>query len=386
MQTLDEKTNTIIDFVVIFGQIVWMVSGKSKSNDSANTVAGIYVAEEYAQYIWGQKAQELASRIGADRGHTQDRHNNTLSRGRMTPKEFLVACVNRVVENAKDVKSVAVATFGPYKNLDSSRMSKEYGVLSTVPNYEGWANCRVFEIVTKAFKAHGCEPLVRVYTDVDVAAFGEHLYRAGNGKLGAKRLKTEPLVYLKFSRSISGSLARNGEIVRGMTHPIMSVYRPQRYSRPDGKGEKLYDGYTGCCNHHGDCIEGLIGVKALENRTGKKFHEISNNDGVWDLVAFYVAGLCAAVSGFETPRRIILGGRIIREEHDIVFSNAMLKRVREYFYEYISNDSGALSPEYLGDFDIEDFICLPDNRKEHRGPKPGLHGAIRQAAVNLDLK
>lgn len=358
----------------------------NSGDDSANDVAGIYIAEEYAQYIWGKKDQELNNRIGADKGHTRDRHDNTVDRGLMTPEEFLIECVNRVVDNAKNVKSVAVATFGPYKSLDISRKNEDYGVLASVPNYAGWADCPVFEIVTKAFNARSCQPLVRIYTDVDVAAFGEHVYRAGNGPQGAQRLRTEPLVYLKFSRSISGSLAHDGEIVRGMMHPIMSVFQPQRYSKPNGEGGKLYDSYVGNCRFHGDCIEGLIGVNALEKRTGKPFREISNDDGVWELVAFYIASLCATVAGFDTPRRIILGGRVIREENDIVFANAMLRRVQEHFYEYISSDTGQMSPEYVGNFDRNDFICLPDNRKEHRGPKPGLHGSIRQAAANLSKK
>lgn len=362
-----------------------MVKRKTKIvTDSVSDVAGIYIAEEYAHYIWGKRAHALASHIGTDKGHTYDRHNNTLDRDQMTPEEFLTECVNRIVKNAKNIKSIAVATFGPYKSLDTK--NRDYGVLSLVPNYKNWANCPVFDIIAKAFEAHNCQPLIRVYTDVDAAAFGEHIYRAGNDPSGPNKLRTEPLTYLKFSRSISGSTAHNGQIVRGMAHPVMSAYRPQRFSKQDDKHGKRYDEYVGCCDFHEDCIEGLIGVKALEQRTGKLFEEISNDDGIWDLVAFYIASLCVMVTGFQTPRRIILGGRIIREEHDIVFAKAMLERTHYYFYNYISDDYDHYSPEYLEKFDKSDYICLPANRKEHRGPKPGLHGAIRQAAVNLSIK
>lgn len=356
-------------------------------------VAGVYVREEGADITIGK----LVGPVSATGEHIPrtDRRQATkkLVRGNMHPAEFLKNCAEWIKTNTDDLGSVAVACFGPFRSLDESGVdvverNKDYGKLSDVLGYKDWAEMPIYQIFYETLHDHmRPDQMIRIYTDVDAAAYGEYWYRAKDQRNVPKYLQDSSLVFLNFSKSINGGIAHDGQLWRGRLHPLMSVIRPARYSIVDEDGSLLMDEYEGTCPYHRDCVEGLIGINALQERTGAlKFDEIPDSHEVWEVFAYYAAQLCIAVTGVLAPSRIVLGGRAIKEQTDYVFAQEITRKIRNHFYYQISNGRNQLSPNYKELLDVDEFISLPRRPARRdgriRASRPGVHGALRIAANN----
>ena len=58
----------------------------------------------------------------------------------------------------------------------------------------------------------------------------------------------------------------NGEPLTGISHPEMGHFYPPKHAE---------DTYEGCCDFHGDCLEGLASGPAIEGRFGIKAEQLS---------------------------------------------------------------------------------------------------------------
>jgi fructokinase len=102
-------------------------------------------------------------------------------------------------------------------------------------------------------------------------------------------------------------------------HPEIGHLRlPHDFSR---------DRFAGSCPYHGDCLEGLASGPAIAARWGRPATDLERGHPAWALEAHYLAlgliNLTVAVS----PRRIILGGGVMQQEHLFALTRAEFARL-----------------------------------------------------------
>ena len=156
---------------------------------------------------------------------------------------------------------------------------------------------------------------VRMENDADVAALGEYRFGAGRG--------SKSMVMLTFGTGIGFSAIIDGEIYRGVdgAHPEMG------HSPTSVAGPMCYCGITGC-------FESLASGTAIERRGRSQGYSdaravfagsIAGDDAAQAIIGDAMAATASAawtVAHTFLPDRIVLGGGIIDEHHDL-FVNAI---------------------------------------------------------------
>jgi fructokinase len=185
---------------------------------------------------------------------------------------------------------VGIGSFGP---IDLCPSSSTYGHITSTPK-SNWQN---FNFVGRVGSALGVP--IGFDTDVDAAALGE-------ARWGAAQAISD-FVYLTVGTGIGGGAMVNGKILHGLLHPEMGHIRvPQDRQR---------DPYPGCCPFHGDCLEGLASGPAMQQRWKMPAPELPIPHPAWELEAHYLAlGLANWVCTLS-PKRIVLGGGIMQQQH-----------------------------------------------------------------------
>lgn len=287
------------------------------------------------------------------------------------PKSLIEACLDKIlVRPGITIDFIVIGCFGPFISLDVE--SEDYGKLPNISSHLGWQNVDLYKITEEYLESKECRSGISVHVEVDLVALGEFWFRikedleqrspSDPGHPEARFIRESVHVFLKFSRSINGGIAYGGGSWRGRQHPLMSAVKPRRF-RMGG----IIDPYEGCCPVHHDCIEGLIGIRALEERTGKQsFHSIEDDHPVWSLVAYYVARLCVMTTALIAPSLIVLGGRIIEEAPE---PHRLIERIRGYFLQEIEGD-GRRSPDYPELDRPDEFI------QERKYSRSGLFGGL----------
>lgn len=372
-------------------------------NASAQWAAGVYIRERSISCLIGEVihpgVRQLAPRLAPK---TRNRKKITIPDVTCSDREPAAAleeCARLIGEAVRqrgiDLRAVHIACFGGFVSIkpsDKGRAEKSgYGRLTNVSAYPRWDGINLYLTFRDALAEYDVRPQIDVGTDVDAAAYGEYLYEARDlpQQKRAKFVNEKTLVCLSFSRTINGGIVRKGELWAGEGHPTMSIIRPPRYTVPDGKGGSYLDLYEGNCRFHRDCIEGLIGASALEERTGLPFEDIPASHHVWEVFAYYAAQLCIYVVGILKPSAIVLTGRSIRQLDDLDFADGLVKRIRGHFYSRLTNGEGEYRPDYPELMNKGDFIRLPRPPAETlRGGGrlpglPGRHGALRLAASEV---
>jgi fructokinase len=191
-------------------------------------------------------------------------------------------------ENLKTpLAGIGIASFGP---LDLDNKSPTYGSITTTPKPR-WANTDLVNIFKDALK-------VPVYLDTDVngAAIAE-------GKWGAAK-GLDNFIYLTIGTGIGGGAIINGRPVHGLVHPEMGhILIPH---------DREKDPYNGCCLYHGDCLEGLASGTAVGKRWGKPAESLPATHKAWELEAEYIASGVMNLMLTVSPRKVILGGGIMK--------------------------------------------------------------------------
>lgn len=211
--------------------------------------------------------------------------------------EFPTTSPEETVERALDffrgrsVRRIGIGSFGP---VDLNPASQTHGYITMTPKL-AWRN---FDLTGAIRRGTGAE--VAIDTDVNAAALGEYRWGA------AQRLDT--FIYLTIGTGIGGGGMMNGRLMHGMLHPEMGHIRiPHDWQA---------DPYPGGCPSHGDCLEGLASGPAIEARWKAKGSELPQNHAAWNLEADYLAlGLANWIFSLS-PRKIILGGGVMKQ-HDL---------------------------------------------------------------------
>ena len=242
-----------------------------------------------------------------------------------------------------EIKAIGIASFGP---LDLHQGSKTYGYITSTPKLE-WQN---YDITGTLKNALGVP--AGLDTDVNGALLGEMTWGGAKGLTDA--------VYITIGTGIGGGVLSNGKLVHGMLHPELGhMYIPKH----------PYDDFTGVCPYHGSCFEGLASGPAIRSRWGAPAQELSDNEKVWDLEAYYIAEAITAIMMVISPQRFILGGGVMKQ-------GQLFPLIRHYVQQMTA---GYLQTREL--IEIDDYI-VPSCLKDNEGVLGALKLAIDAARVN----
>ncbi|MBL9117202.1 MAG: ROK family protein [Verrucomicrobiaceae bacterium] len=273
-------------------------------------------------------------------------HEDIRARARINttnPKEtigevvkFLLGCKRRF----GPVSAFGIGSFGP---LDLDPKSRTYGFITSTPK-KGWQH---FDFVT-ALAAYARLP-TGFDTDVNAAALGEYSWGEGIG--------ADPLVYITVGTGVGGGAILNGQPLHGLVHPEMGhIHVPAPPS-----GEVLF---ANCqCPYHKSCLEGYVCGPAIAARWGVRTDRIpDDHPAVEDTAATLAHGLANIILTLS-PRKIILGGGVMK-------MRGLLPQVRSHLVKVLNGYVTA--PAIL--HDIDRYVVAPG-----LGDDSGVAGAIALA-------
>jgi fructokinase len=204
------------------------------------------------------------------------------------PIETLSAVLNFFAPYQDKLKAVGIGSFGP---IDLNCDSPSYGHITSTPK-DGWQNFNIVKAVGDALHVP-----VAFDTDVNAAALGEGRWGAAMG--------LSDFVYLTVGTGIGGGAIINGQVLHGLIHPEMGHIKVSRALAEDS--------YSGFCPYHGDCLEGLASGPALQERWGRSVEKLPDNHEAWELEAHYLALGLSSMVCILSPRRIVLGGGVMKK-------------------------------------------------------------------------
>ncbi len=241
-------------------------------------------------------------------------------------------------QSGASVDAVGIGSFGP---VDLDPASHTFGYITSTPKLE-WQYYDLAGALGRALNV-----VTGFDTDVNAAALGE-------GRWGAARGISD-FLYLTVGTGIGGGAVVHGEVVHGLVHPEMGHIRVPH--------DLAKDPYPGGCPYHQDCLEGLASGPAMEARWGVPARELSVDHPGWQLEAQYLAlGLATWVCTLS-PKRIVMGGGVMQQQHLFPMVRRELARLLNGYIR-----AGALMDE------IEQYVVPPQ-----LGNRAGVLGAIALA-------
>ena len=239
--------------------------------------------------------------------------------------------------------SMGIAAFGPVC-LDKS--SPQYGNITTTPKL-AWQNFPVLSKLSEGFGFNTDERKNRVFfdTDVNVPAMFEYVQAKKNNDPNIN----ESLCYVTVGTGVGIGLIINGKCVHGMMHPEGGHVRVPI----DPREQTLYNGFTGVCPFHGDCIEGLVTNKAIKERLGLKdvdqAAQLTDDNPIWDVIGGYLGVFCSNLYLTVSVERIIIGGGICGRP-------VVMENIRKYFMQSLNK---YVQMKQIEAGDIDKFIVRP---------------------------
>ncbi len=202
-----------------------------------------------------------------------------------TPQET----IPRIIEyfQDKEILSLGIGSFGP---VDVNPKSDTYGYILDTPKL-AWKGYDLIGNIKKSLNVP-----IELDTDVNGSCLGEMTFGCG------KNLNN--VIYITIGTGIGVGIGIEGKLVHGMLHPEAGHILMNRH--PD-------DPFKGWCTYHGTCFEGMAAGPAIEKRWGKKPIELSHEDKVWELEAYYIAQALTSYIMILSPQIIILGGGVMHQ-------------------------------------------------------------------------
>lgn len=245
---------------------------------------------------------------------------------------------NGITEHG-NIEALGIASFGP---LNLERRSPLYGCITSTAK-PGWMHTSVAGRLARVFTVP-----IGFDTDVNGAALAE-------GRWGAAR-ELADFAYVTVGTGVGVGLVVGGSLAHGFGHPELGHMRIAR---------KAGDGWRGACAFHGDCVEGLASGTAIAARAGVPADLLPADSSVWELVAHALSQLLQALVLATAPRRILIGGGVIKERP------ALLGLVRS---QLIDSLNGYLNLEELTG-GLDRYVAAPG-----LGAQAGPLGALALAA------
>ncbi|NQU48502.1 MAG: ROK family protein [Planctomycetes bacterium] len=260
----------------------------------------------------------------------------------LDPVQTLAAVVDFFMQHRDGLTALGVGSFGP---IDLRCRSATYGHITTTPK-PGWSNTDIVGYLQRHLKLP-----VGFETDVAVSALGEARWGAAQG--------VGDFVYLTVGTGIGGAVVSNDQIVHGLLHPEIGHMRIPRVPG---------DTFAGVCKYHGDCLEGLASGPALKERWQMDPSKLPADHIAWQIQAQNIAASLVNLILTTSPRRIILGGGVMVQQHLLPLIH---QHVLQLLNQYLHADE--LSPER-----IQNFIVSPG-----LGDRAGILGGLLLAEMAL---
>lgn len=245
------------------------------------------------------------------------------------PEETLPRVIRFIKhETAKQdvqLRAAGLSCFGP---VDLDPGSSTFGYITTTPKLK-W---RSFPILKYVQDALGIP--VNFETDVNGAALGE-------GKWGAAR-GISNFVYITVGTGIGGGVIIDGKPLYGMTHPEIGHMKIQPHPE---------DRFAGNCPYHTTCLEGLANAPSLAERWGVDPSTLPDDHPAWDFEAHYLGQAIHNLILVCAPKRIILGGGVLKRRGLIEKVRAESKKSLNGYVEtrYLEEMENYILPPALGD-------------------------------------
>lgn len=236
------------------------------------------------------------------------------------PTKTPAETISEVVKFFKNyqLKGIGLGSFGP---IDINKNSPTYGYITNTPKL----NWTMYDIVGNLEKQ--LEVPIYFTTDVNAASYGE--YVKGNAK------GTKSCVYFTVGTGVGAGVINNGDFVQGYGHPEIGHMLVKQHH---------LDTYEGNCPFHHNCLEGLAAGPTIESRLGVEGEKISDDNPVWDYLAYYLAQATYNATLFFSPEVIIFGGGVMKQSH-------LLEKIRINFNKLMEN--------YVSTPDLDAYILQP---------------------------
>jgi fructokinase len=234
-------------------------------------------------------------------------------------------------------QAMGIGSFGP---VDLNPESATFGFITSTPK-GGWQHVDLVGQLRSHFKVP-----VGFDTDVNAAALGESLWGAGIGY--------DPLVYITVGTGVGGGVLVNGKPLHGLLHPEIGHLQ---VPPPTGTGAVNLK----CqCPFHENCVEGYASGMSIMKRWGVVAEHLPANHPVWEDVSDVMSHALANLVLTLSPRRIILGGGVMKQSQLFGLTRSKVVRVL----------NGYLQCRELGGH-IDEYIVPPG-----LGDNSGIAGAM----------
>ncbi len=184
--------------------------------------------------------------------------------------------------------AIGVGSFGP---VDVNMDSPTYGSITATPKL-AWRNYPLVKELKQRFSVP-----IGFNTDVNAAALAEATLGAAKG--------LDSCLYITVGTGIGAGAVVHGKLLQGLSHPEMGHILVRRHEK---------DTYEGKCPYHQDCLEGLAAGPAIEARWGEKAVNLKSREEVWEMEGFYIAQALMQYILILSPKKIILGGGVMKQE------------------------------------------------------------------------
>jgi len=235
------------------------------------------------------------------------------------------------------VQAIGVGSFGP---IDLDPASPTYGFITTTPK-PMWSHTAIVAPLHSRFQVP-----VGFDTDVNAAAIGEMLWGAGQ--------ECDPLVYITVGTGVGGGVIVGQQPLHGLLHPeIGHLHIPA----PRTPGVIMPDCH---CPYHKSCLEGFISGPAIAARWGIKGEDMPADHPALEEVAETLAFGLVNVILTLSPKRIILGGGVMKQA-------GLIESVRSHTVRLLNGYVNAHAIIYA----IDSYIVAPG-----LGDRAGICGAL----------
>lgn len=280
---------------------------------------------------------KMVAAVGNEKGEILER----ISIPTLTPEETIPKCIDFF--RGKGIQALGIASFGP---VDLDKSSPTYGYVTTAPKL-AWANYNLMGAFRKEFDIP-----MEMDTDVNGSCLGEATWGCTKGM--------DNSVYITVGTGLGVGIMVGGQLVHGMMHPEAGHILMIRH--PD-------DTQFQCvCPYHENCMEGLAAGPAIQARWGRPAIELADNPKVWEIEAYYLAQGIVSYILTVSPRRIVLGGGVMHQEH-------LMPLVRQ---EVVRLLNGYIKTKEIAD--IDHYLVLPSLNDDQ-----GIMGCLKLAMNALGI-